>query len=50
MAAGMNATDRNAMDSNAMLLGVFPQINRVAVRIPPFWPDDPEMWFAQVEN
>ena len=38
------------MDSNAMLLGAFPQINRVAVRIPRFWPYDPEMWFAQVEN
>lgn len=24
-------------------------ICRIAVRIPPFWPDDPEVWFAQVE-
>ena len=38
------------MDSNAMLLGAFPQINRVAVRIPPFWSDDPEMWFPQVKK
>ena len=25
-------------------------INRVAVRIPTFWAQDPEMWFAQVET
>ncbi|CAK1601363.1 unnamed protein product [Parnassius mnemosyne] len=25
-------------------------VNRVSVRIPPFWPDDPELWFAQIEG
>jgi len=25
-------------------------INRVAMHIPPFWTDDPELWFAQLEG
>ncbi|XP_025264176.1 uncharacterized protein LOC112637821 [Camponotus floridanus] len=25
-------------------------VNRVAVRIPPFWSEDPELWFAQLEE
>ena len=24
-------------------------IDRVAVRLPPFWPEDPELWFAQAD-
>ncbi|XP_029679082.1 uncharacterized protein LOC115245109 [Formica exsecta] len=27
-----------------------PAVNRIAVRIPPFWPDEPELWFAQLEG
>ncbi|EZA58871.1 hypothetical protein X777_00566 [Ooceraea biroi] len=26
------------------------QINRIAMRMPPFWPDEPELWFAQLES
>ena len=25
-------------------------VDRVGIRIPPFWASDPEMWFAQIEN
>ncbi|XP_071579210.1 uncharacterized protein [Temnothorax nylanderi] len=25
-------------------------INRVGLRMPPFWPEEPELWFAQLES
>lgn len=27
-----------------------PEVNKVAVRIPPFWPEEPAVWFAQIEG
>lgn len=38
----------NANASN--VLAGSSEVCRVSVRIPPFWPDDPEVWFAQVES
>lgn len=35
---------------NECLLESKEQVLRVSVRVPPFWPDEPALWFAQVES
>lgn len=37
------------MDKNEVDTGETPEINKVSVKIPPFWIDRPEIWFFQVE-
>lgn len=26
------------------------RVNRIVLRVPPFWPEEPELWFAQLES
>lgn len=35
-------------DANEVVIG--PEVLRVGVRVPPFWPEEPALWFAQVES
>lgn len=56
----MSATNGNASpkddgqkpdDSASGSVSITPtEICRVGVRIPPFWPEEPEIWFAQIEG
>src|SRR5436309_6875147 len=41
---------KKATDSTVILDDEDSQINKIVVRIPPFWPDEPELWFAQLEG
>lgn len=37
-------------DGHGGLEGEHTQIHRVALKVPPFWADEPELWFAQLEG
>jgi hypothetical protein len=38
------------MTEQGLYTEVSTTIYRMAVRLPPFWPDKPALWFAQVED
>lgn len=45
-AGGVNMSGGGPSSSGS---GISSELFRVGVRIPPFWPEEPEVWFAQVE-
>lgn len=43
-ASALNASASANMDTTAM-----PEVSRVGIRVPPFWPEQPAVWFHQIE-
>ncbi|XP_071574403.1 uncharacterized protein [Temnothorax nylanderi] len=44
------ATQKAAEGDNPHQVKEELHINRVGLRMPPFWPEEPELWFAQLES
>lgn len=45
-----SATPVIAADTPTEIVAQQPEVHRASIRIPPFWPTEPEMWFWQVEK
>lgn len=48
--AGTSTSARNFIDAPTESTFANQELCRVGVRLPPFWPEDPEFWFAQIEG
>ena len=44
------ATDSDAPIMPAATLATLTALSAVHLKLPPYWPSDPEVWFAQVEG
>jgi len=48
-ASGNNAQNVNHIVNNELSKNRN-EVNRVAIKMPPFWREDPELWFSQLES
>jgi len=45
----MSDTDGDTTEAATPRRELLTAVSAVNVKLPPFWPSDPEVWFAQVE-
>lgn len=47
---GIQSSSKNRQGQEHVSIATTSDIYRVGIRVPPFWPEEPEIWFAQVEG